>query len=91
VGLTNFKGKGPLPLLCAGLGTAHEKILVNDVPNLLHYYMICIAYTQFTDVAAHHIIRPGGPRVEVPCFTQKTMSKLKEGKIRKKKNERNGE
>lgn len=61
-----FYGKGPHLLLGAGLHTACGKITVNSIPKRLDNYAIFIVYTHFTNMAAGHIIKPGGPKAGDP-------------------------
>jgi len=50
--LQPFHGTGPRPLLWPGSRAARVKTAVSGTPNCLYYCVICIAYTQFTNVAA---------------------------------------
>lgn len=58
----SFYGKEPQPLLWA----TPENITVNGLPNCLNYCKILTEHTQFTNVAVHSIIQPGGPRFGDP-------------------------
>jgi len=66
MGFWPFYGKGPHLLLGAGLHTACGKITVNSIPKGLDNYVIFTVYTRFTNVAAGHIIKPGGPKAGDP-------------------------
>jgi len=50
--LRAFYGKGPHPLLWAGLRANRGQIAVSGIPNRLNYFAISIVYTQFKTVAA---------------------------------------
>jgi len=52
-----FQGKDPHPLLWVAIWAAHAKILVTCSPNHLNYCVIFVVYTQFTKLAAGHIIQ----------------------------------
>lgn len=46
MGLQNFYGKVPHPLLRAGSWAAHGKLTISDIPKCLNYCTIFIVYTQ---------------------------------------------
>lgn len=52
MGLQNFHGKGPHPLLWAFSRAPCRKVTVSGIPNHLNYYVIFILCTQFTNAAA---------------------------------------
>jgi len=58
-----FYDNGPHPLLWAGPRAAREKIVISGTNKRLNCCVICIVYTQFTNVAAGRIIPPGRPQV----------------------------
>jgi hypothetical protein len=66
MGFQPFYGKGPQLLLGAGLHNACGKITVNGTPKRLDNYIIFIVYTQFKNVVACYIIKPGGPQAGGP-------------------------
>ena len=55
------------PRKMTGLRAARDKI-VSGILNSINYGVICMVYTQFTNVVAGRIIHPGGPRVGQPWF-----------------------
>jgi len=63
--LQPFYGRGPHPLLWAGLRVARGKITMNGIPNHLNYCEIFIMHTKFRNVAAGRIIQPGGLETHV--------------------------
>ena len=67
--LQRFHGKGPHLLLWADSRATTGKIIVIGMPNCLNYCVIFRVHTQFKNVAAGHVIQPGGPRVGDPWCT----------------------
>jgi hypothetical protein len=50
--LRAFYGKGPHPLLWAGLQASRGQMAVSGILNCLNYCAIFVVYTQFKNVAA---------------------------------------
>jgi hypothetical protein len=51
-GLPTVFDKGLLLLLWAGLQSTHVKITISGILIFLNYCVICVVYTEFTDVAS---------------------------------------
>ena len=54
------------PEVSAAVRPIYGSLGVKGIPNRLNYCVIFTVYTQFTNAAAGHTIKPGGPRVEYP-------------------------
>jgi hypothetical protein len=60
MGVEPFHDKASHPLLWAGSPVASAEITVSGTHNSLNYCVIFVVYTRITNVAAGHIMQPGG-------------------------------